>query len=74
MEYHSDRFNDHSLMFFDDSQKLLAILPANHADGKLHSHQGLTFGGIIIKSSAKQEINAIFDAILNILKRMVFLV
>ncbi|MBS4709786.1 MULTISPECIES: GNAT family N-acetyltransferase [Aeromonas] len=70
MEYHSDRFNDHSLMFFDDSQKLLAILPANHADGKLHSHQGLTFGGIIIKSSAKQkEINAIFDAIPEYLKK-----
>ncbi len=69
MEYHSDRFNDHSLMFFDDSQKLLAILPANSASGQLHSHQGLTFGGIIIKPSAKQkEINAIFDTIPEYLK------
>ncbi|WP_337073852.1 GNAT family N-acetyltransferase [Aeromonas veronii] len=73
MEYHSDRFNDHSLMFFDDSQKLLAILPANHAGDKLYSHQGLTFGGIIIKSSAKQkEINAIFDVIPEYLKKNSF--
>lgn len=69
MEYHSDRFNDHSLMFFDESQKLLAILPANCAGDKLYSHQGLTFGGIIIKSSAKQnEVNAIFDVIPEYLK------
>lgn len=64
MEYHSERFNDHSLMFFDDNQKLLAILPANSASGQLHSHQGLTFGGIVIKSSAKQkEVNEVFEAI-----------
>lgn len=64
MEYHSDRFNDHSLMFFDDSQKLLAILPANSAEGVLFSHQGLTFGGLVIKTSAKQnEVNEIFNAI-----------
>lgn len=69
MEYHSDRFNDHSLMFFDDSQKLLAVLPANSADGKLYSHQGLTFGGLVIKSSAKQkEINEIFEVIPEYLK------
>lgn len=70
MEYHSDRFLDHSLMFFDDNQKLLAILPANSAGGQLYSHQGLTFGGLIIKSSAKQkEINAIFDVIPEYLKK-----
>ncbi|MGI2180849.1 hypothetical protein ACRN9F_01155 [Shewanella oncorhynchi] len=69
MEYHSSRFNDHSLMFFDDNEKLLAILPANSSGGQLHSHQGLTFGGVIIKSSAKQnEINAVFDAIPEYLK------
>ncbi|MGL5344137.1 MAG: GNAT family N-acetyltransferase [Plesiomonas sp.] len=69
MEYHSDRFNDHSLMFFDNDQKLIAILPANSVEGKLYSHQGLTFGGLIIKSSAKQkEVNNIFDAIPEYLK------
>lgn len=73
MEYHSDRFNDHSLMFFDENKKLLAILPANSESGQLHSHQGLTFGGIIIKSSAKQkEVNEVFAAIPDYLKKNEF--
>lgn len=46
MEYHSDRFKDHSLMFFNN-ESLLAILPANLKDGSLYSHQGLTYGGFI---------------------------
>jgi hypothetical protein len=46
VEYHSDRFIDHSLMFFD-SGMLLALLPANLKDGVLHSHGGLTFGGFV---------------------------
>ncbi len=46
MEYHSDRFQDFSLMIFKDN-KLIAILPANLEEDKLISHGGLTFGGII---------------------------
>ena len=46
MDYHSDRFSDHSLLFFHNS-KLLCILPANIHEGSLYSHEGLTFGGVI---------------------------
>lgn len=46
MEYHSDRFVDNSLMFFDDDV-LIALMPANINDNVLYSHQGLSFGGII---------------------------
>ena len=46
MEYHSDKFNDHSLMFYDNS-KLVAIMPANSQYGNLISHEGLTFGGLL---------------------------
>ncbi|MGD6806485.1 MAG: GNAT family N-acetyltransferase [Candidatus Bathyarchaeia archaeon] len=46
MEYHSHRFTDHSLMFYHKG-KLVAVLPANTEDNILHSHAGLTFGGII---------------------------
>ena len=46
MDYHSDRFHDHSLLFFDNN-KLLAILPANSKDSILCSHGGLTFGGVV---------------------------
>ena len=46
MEYHSDRFEDHSLMFMIED-KLVAILPSNIDKNILHSHQGLSFGGVI---------------------------
>jgi hypothetical protein len=47
MDYHSDRFTDHSLMFFDD-QRLLAVLPAHIKDDTFCSHNGLTYGGLIM--------------------------
>ena len=47
MDYHSDRFQDHSLMFYDKSDHLLATLPANLEGQTLSSHSGLTFGGMI---------------------------
>lgn len=46
MDYHSDRFKDHSLMFFQND-KLVGLLPANVNEGVLYSHEGLTFGGVI---------------------------
>lgn len=48
MDYHSDRFHDHSLIAYKGT-KPIALLPANLTpDGTLHSHQGLTFGGWIL--------------------------
>ena len=49
MDYHADRFEDHSLLF-EEKGKLIAVLPANILDGHLHSHGGLTFGGIICET------------------------
>jgi hypothetical protein len=46
MEYHSDRFIDHSLMFYNNEQ-LVAVMPANEKDDALYSHGGLTFGGVV---------------------------
>jgi hypothetical protein len=47
MEYHSDRFEDYSLMVFDE-QKLVAVLPANRVENKLYSHQGLSYGSLVV--------------------------
>lgn len=47
MDYHSDRFSDHSLMAFRNG-KLSALLPANIKDGILMSHHGLSYGGWIL--------------------------
>lgn len=46
MDYHQDRFRDHSLMFFHKN-KLYALLPANEKQNILYSHQGLTYGGLL---------------------------
>jgi hypothetical protein len=55
MEYHSDRFQDHSLMFFRNG-RLVALLPANVENGTLYSHEGLTFGGIISEYDMKTSV------------------
>ena len=55
MEYHSDRFEDFSLIVFDDNDKLIAILPANIKENILYSHQGLTFGGFLVDDKMKTE-------------------
>lgn len=48
MEYHSDRFIDCSLLFFDDRNRLLAIIPASKSGSRFVSHGGLTFGGFLV--------------------------
>lgn len=49
MDYHSDKFEDFSLMFYYKN-RLVAVLPANKVDNIIYSHQGLTFGGMIFAS------------------------
>ena len=46
MEYHSDRFTDHSWVIFDDDE-LVGIVPANQEKNSSVSHRGLTFGGFL---------------------------
>ena len=52
MEYHSDRFQDYSLLVFDED-KLISVLPANKTDNTLFSHQGLTYGGFVFDPKIK---------------------
>lgn len=52
MEYHSGRFQDYSLMFFEKN-KLVALLPANISEQVFYSHQGLTYGGLILSEDTK---------------------
>ncbi len=47
MDYHKDRFEDHSLLLFKKDQ-LVGLFPANQRKKHLYSHQGLTFGGLIL--------------------------
>jgi acetyltransferase-like isoleucine patch superfamily enzyme/DNA-binding response OmpR family regulator len=70
MDYHSDRFADHSLMIFCDKQ-LVGLLPANlAADGTLISHEGLTFGGLVVSRAATlKEVLSCFHTILEYLNQ-----
>lgn len=52
MEYHSDRFEDYSLMVFKEDT-LFALLPANKKGNTVYSHQGLTYGSFILSEKAK---------------------
>ena len=61
MDYHADRFNDHSFLIYRKN-KLYCLLPANIRvseapnGGKiLFSHQGLTYGGLIMSEKCTAE-------------------
>ncbi len=47
MDYHHDRFEDYSIVVYRQN-KLYALLPANISHDVLYTHQGLTFGGLIV--------------------------
>ena len=65
MEYHSDRFEDFSLMVYDE-KKLVAVLPANRVGETVYSHQGLTYGGLIYNDKIK--LISVIEIFKNILK------
>lgn len=63
MDYHSDRFIDYSLLIYRNS-KLYCLLPANIVDDVLYSHQGLTYGGLIMNSKVTMTgVLEVFDSI-----------
>jgi hypothetical protein len=73
MEYHEDRFEDHSLMVRDDKGKLRALLPANRVNDTLHSHTGLTYGGFITANKGKtRRMMDIFEAVVAYLRKASF--
>ena len=48
MDYHSDRFEDYSLVALAESGKIVALLAASRTGNVVTSHGGLTFGGWIM--------------------------
>lgn len=70
MDYHADRFVDHSLMIRDLEGQIVAVLPA-HANGdRISSHAGLSYGGLIIGSAMKvPAFLRVFEALLIHLKQ-----
>ena len=52
MDYHADRFQDYSLMFYDND-RLQAVMPAHVNGDTLVSHGGLTYGGLVMGQEIK---------------------
>lgn len=73
MDYHSDRFTDHSLLYRNGKGRLVALMPANEDGDTLWSHQGLTYGGIVMaRGIHAREIGEIFDVTRDYLKEQGF--
>ncbi|MBD3723240.1 MAG: GNAT family N-acetyltransferase [Flavobacteriaceae bacterium] len=70
MEYHSNRFEDFSLLVLDEKENVCAVLPANRLENDVYSHQGLTYGGLILNKKAKLiEAISIFKQVLSFLNK-----
>src|SRR5258708_10307961 len=53
MDYHHERFQDYSLLIWDENDRLVALLPAHQSEEVISSHAGLTYGGFVIHESMK---------------------
>ena len=50
--YHGDRFKDASLLVYKN-EKLIAVFPANSDGQTIYSHQGLSYGGLVLPKHIK---------------------
>ena len=64
MEYHSDRFQDFSLIIYNDKGNIMALLPASIDGDTVISHGGLTFGGFV--SDSKMTVAKMLDVFANV--------
>lgn len=69
MDYHADRFDDHSLMFYEDAT-LIGLMAANRDGDSVFSHGGLTYGGVVTDSRMKaSRMLSIFEVLVECLRR-----
>lgn len=70
MEYHSDRFPDHSYIFLDEKDKISALIPGTIKDEIFYTHRGLTYGGLILDKNSKMiDVLEYFELLNNELKK-----
>ncbi|MGB2684524.1 MAG: GNAT family N-acetyltransferase, partial [Olleya sp.] len=56
-------------MLIFKGEKLIAVLPANKVGDTLHSHQGLTYGGLVTHKALKfNEVLEVFKLLLQFLE------
>lgn len=72
MDYHQERFEDCSLMIYHDA-RLHALLPANRKGDTFFSHEGLTYGGLLMNErNTAAETVTLFDELNAFLRRQGF--
>ncbi|HZY78375.1 MAG TPA: GNAT family N-acetyltransferase [Cyclobacteriaceae bacterium] len=72
VDYHSDRFIDHSLLVYS-GDNLEALFVANEDGNTIHSHAGLTYGGMILLPDVRlEEVASIFYHVLKYYKEQSF--
>ena len=54
MDYHADRFTDHSLLLYGQG-KIKAVFVANEVGDQIISHAGLSYGGLVLEKEARLE-------------------
>ena len=64
MEYYIDRFQDFSLIIYNDKGNIMALLPASIDGDTVISHGGLTFGGFV--SDSKMTVAKMLDVFANV--------
>lgn len=68
MEYHSDRFDDLSVLF-NKNDRVVGLLPGNIKEDVFYTHQGLTYGGLITSRETKAlDVLEMFDCAITFLK------
>jgi hypothetical protein len=73
MNYHHDRFQDHSLLIQDNDGRLVALLPAHRCESALVSHGGLTYGGFVTDDAMKTpKMLEVFETVLTCLQQTGF--
>lgn len=73
MDYHSDRFSDHSIVVADENGNWLGLIPGCEIDKDWHSHAGLSYGGLVHHESLSQiKVIAVFERILEYLESCQF--
>jgi hypothetical protein len=73
MDYHKERFEDHSLMFYKENQ-LICCMPAHIESQVFYSHRGLSYGGWILSEIGTENMHLLLEVFLEYIKDVIFLV
>jgi hypothetical protein len=71
MDYHKERFEDHSLMFYKENQ-LICCMPAHIESQVFYSHRGLSYGGWILSEIGTENMHLLLEVFLEYIKDAIF--